>query len=220
MNFRMFLFMVYVFIAFTLTDLNAAIISLPGELGDGIAVAALVTCIFIPQSMPYTNRYPDTSVCVDNGWLDEALRQDLYGDESSLGWGIEFEKAINETFSARFRQGLVIKNFYTNNENMYITAEDFMLDYYFDHQGLHGLNLGFGFGYANVVSTLNSDQTVILNFGIEYTQILIGYKFNYGLFMLEPYFDLMIPLSDTYQSQTRIIQLCVSMIGLNIGAAF
>jgi hypothetical protein len=200
--------------------LNASIISLPGELGDGFTVAVTLACIFIPQTMPYTNKYPDTMMCVDNGWLDEAIRQDLYGDEASLGWGVEFERAVNETFSIRFREGLVIKNFFTNNENMYITAQDFLVDYYFDHQGLHGFNIGAGFGFANTVSTINSDQTILLDFDAEYVHVFFGYKFNYGLFVLEPYFDWITPLSDTYQSQTRIIQAIIAMVGLNIGAAF
>jgi hypothetical protein len=199
---------------------------LPGELGDGIAIAAGLACIFIPQHMPYTNRYPDTAICMDNGWLDEAIRQDEYGDESSLGWGVVYERAINDTFSIRLRHGLVIKNFFSNTsttysgENMYISADDVMLCYYFDHKGLHGLNVGLGFGFANTFDTISNDQTTILNFDMEYCQALIGYKFNYDCFMVEPYFDLIRPLSDTHQTQTRIIQAIIAMVGLNIGADF
>jgi hypothetical protein len=200
--------------------LNASIVPLWGETGDIIAIGTLITCIFIPQTMPYTNKYPTTMVCVDNGWFDEAVRQDLYGYETALGWGVEYETAINDTFSFRFREGLVVKNFTNANDtNIYIPAYDFMLDYYFDHQGLHGLNLGFGFGYANSTTTAFNDTQIVSDFDIEYAQLLIGYKFNYGVFMLEPYFDLIVPINATYTSQT-LIEPIIAMIGLNIGAAF
>ena len=218
MKLRVFLFSVLFFLADA--RLNAAIPALPAELGDGFAAAVGIACIFIPQSMPYTNKYPGTAICMDNGWLDEAIRQDAYGDESSLGWGVLYERSLNDIFSIRLREGLVVKNFYSNNVNMFITASDILFDYYFDHQGLHGANIGIGVGYANTVMTANNDQNVLLNFDMEYAQVSVGYKFNYGLFMLEPYFDWITPLSDTHQSQTRIIQAVIAMVGLNIGTAF
>lgn len=220
MKFKIILLLSLIVSAGAGTRLNASIIALPGELGDGIAIGTLVACIFIPQTMPYTNKYPTMMACVDNGWFDEANRQDLYGYETALGWGVEFETSINEMFSVRFREGLVVKNFTNDNDtNIYIPAYDFMLDYYFDHQGLHGLNLGFGFGYANSTTTAFNDTQIVSEFYIEYTQALIGYKFNYGQFMLEPYFNLIVPLNATYESQTLIMPI-IAMIGLNIGAAF
>lgn len=183
--------------------------------GDALAAAITIAACFIPQWTP-TNGYPKSAINIDMAFFDEAL------EVGGLGWGVSAEQAVNDSFSIKVRHGLFDREF-DETRKVNITVSDIYLCYNFDHKGLSGFNLDFGFGYANPTDTVTGDKVAWMaanEYFIPYIAANLGYRFNFGNLMIEPYYNYIHPLVNTHFSETGIVWSYVDMIGLNIGAEF